>query len=90
MDVPKSIQELQQLQELLGGIDNSKSLAMVNTVMAETLGMSMHNAVTAQQNAQMVNTAATTTTCARILSTFGQAPNLGIPGPMGPTGPPHR
>lgn len=89
------INDLQQLQELLKEADQSKSMTIVNTVMAETLGMSMHNAVTAQHNAQLVNAAATTSTCARILATYGEAaPDLkqgpagptGQPGPVGPTG----
>jgi len=40
--------------------------------MTETLSMSMHNAITTQHNAQLVNTAATTSTCARILSAFAK------------------
>lgn len=59
---------LHELQKLLKGSADSQPMAMLNNVMAETLGMSMHNAVNNQHNAQLVNTAATTTTCARILA----------------------
>ena len=62
------------VQQLLKGSANSQSVAMLNNVMAETIGMSMHNAVTAQHNAQMLNSATTTTTCARILSVMGAQP----------------
>ncbi len=40
---------------------------LLDTVMAETIGMSMHNAVTAQQNSQMMGNAAVAATCARLL-----------------------
>ena len=59
---------LAELQKLLKGSADSQPMAMLNNVMAETLGMSMHNAVNNQHNAQLVNTAATTSTCARILA----------------------
>lgn len=78
---------LTQLKQLLAGDQMTQSMAMVNNVMAETLGMSMHNAITAQHNAQMVNAAATTTTCARILSTIGGKLIPGPPGPQGNAGP---
>lgn len=59
------------VQQLLKGTASSQSMAMLNNVMAETIGMSMHNAVTAQHNAQMLNSATTTSTCAKILSVMG-------------------
>lgn len=86
MDNAQTINNLKQLQDLLTEREQSKPMAIVSTVMAETLGMSMHNAVTAQHNAQLVNAAATTSTCARILSTAGAEPTP-IPGPPGPPGP---
>ncbi len=46
----------------------SQTTAMLDAVMAETIGMLMHNAVTAQHNGQMVGSAAVTATCAKILS----------------------
>jgi len=62
------------LQKLLMGNSGSQSLAILNNVMAETIGISMHNAVTAQHNAQMLNSATTTSTCARILAMAGASP----------------
>lgn len=78
-----------QLQELLSGNDFSQTMSIVNTVMAETVGMSMHNAVTAQHNAQLIGSAATSSTCARILASYAPAKpgKPGPPGPPGPTGP---
>ena len=40
---------------------------LLDAVMAQTLGLAMHNAVTAQQNAQTASTAAVTATCARLV-----------------------
>jgi hypothetical protein len=68
------------IQQLLKGAADSQSLALLNNVMAETIGMSMHNAVTAQHNAQMLGSATTTSTCARILSVMGvKAPPPPVP-----------
>ncbi len=47
------------------------SQGLLDTVMAETIGMMLHNAVTAQHNAQMVSSAAVTAACARILRSGG-------------------
>ncbi len=70
------------------GNSSSQSMAMLDAVMVETLGMTMHNAVTAQHNSQMIGAASTTSTCARMLSVFGTGDVLkGPPGPTGPTGP---
>lgn len=80
-----------ELQNLLKGTAGSQSMAMLNNVMAETLGMSMHNAITTQHNAQLVNTAATTSTCARILSAAPRpapAPAPVVKAPMVPIVPP--
>jgi flagellar motor protein MotB len=41
---------------------------MLDLVMAQTLGLAMQNAVTAQQNAQILNSAIVAATCTRILS----------------------
>ena len=70
METQDPLDQLQKLQELVG-IGQSKSMALLNTVMTETIGMSMHNAVSAQQNAQQINNAATTSACARILAAGG-------------------
>lgn len=42
---------------------------MVETTFAETLGLSMHNAILSQQNSQMIAQASITNACARLLST---------------------
>ncbi|MBT0569620.1 RebB family R body protein [Curvibacter sp. CHRR-16] len=52
----------------------SQAFAMLDTVMVETMGMAMYNAVNRQQNAGMVSTAAVTAACARILNTFAAIP----------------
>lgn len=61
----------------------SGSQGLLDAVMAETVGMLMHNAVTAQHNSQMVSGAATAAACARILRTGGGAPpvvKVSVPG----------
>ncbi len=63
-----------------------QTLSMLNTVMAETLGMGMHNAISAQQNSQMVSAAASTSTCARLLAV--QPRNAPPPPPPAPPAPP--
>lgn len=42
---------------------------LVETTFAETLGLSMHNAVTTQQSSQMTTAASITNACARLLQT---------------------
>ena len=69
---------------VLLGNSPSQSMSMINAVLAETLGMGMYNAISAQQNAQMIGTASTTATCAKILNII---PGTLIPGPSGPVGP---
>lgn len=66
--------------------------ALLDAVMAEAVGMGMHNAVTTQQNSQMVGSAAVTATCARILQAQGliYVPPPGPPQPLIPIVPPPR
>ena len=52
----------------------SQTQAMLGAVMAETLGMGMHNAISAQHSSQMLSSAAITSTCARLLSVPGLPP----------------
>lgn len=52
----------------------SHSVGLLDVTGAETLGMSMYNAVTAQQNAQTSSSASATATCAKILQTMISAP----------------
>lgn len=42
---------------------------LVETTFAETLGLSMHNAITNQQSSQMTTSASVTNACARLLQT---------------------
>ena len=53
---------------LLTGYAAPQGMAMLDVAAAETFGISMQNAVFAQQNAQMTTNASITTTCARMLS----------------------
>jgi hypothetical protein len=66
---------------LLTGQAPSHAFGILDTVMAETLGMSMHNAVLRQQSDSMVNSAATTATCAKML----QSPYIPFPLPATPS-----
>lgn len=68
---------------LLTGQSPSQAFGMLDTVMAETLGMAMHNAVMRQQAGSMVSSAAVTAACAKML----QAP-YPIPVPPPPVPPP--
>jgi|GEM_PF-3323570 len=45
-----------------------QSTGLVDVTFAETLGLSMHNAVNAQLNAQMAASSSVTSACTRILS----------------------
>jgi len=60
---------------LATGQSASQSFGMLDAVMLETLGMAMHNAVHRQQSSSMINSAAVTAACAKILATpIGTAP----------------
>jgi hypothetical protein len=54
---------------LATGQSASQAFGMLDAVMLETLGMAMHNAVHRQQSSGMINGAAVTATCAKILAT---------------------
>jgi len=56
-----------QVNALVLGSAVPKSLAVLDMVSAETVGMSMYNAVTAQHNAQISASASITATCAKML-----------------------
>ncbi|WP_394204180.1 RebB family R body protein [Shewanella waksmanii] len=58
-----------QLNALLTGGAAPQSLSMVDIAGAETMGMSMFNAITAQQNSQTSASAAATASCAKMLKT---------------------
>lgn len=62
---------------LTHGTAPSQAFAMLDTVMVETLGMAMYNAVSRQQGSSMIGSAAVTAACAKMLATpFGPAPVL--------------
>lgn len=56
------------LDTLALGVSPSESFAVLDAVMAQTLGMAMFNAVSAQQNANTIRSAAVTMACADMLS----------------------
>ena len=70
---------------LLTGQSPSQAFGMLDAVMAETLGMAMHNAVGRQQGAGMVSSAAVTAACAKMLQ--AQVPQP-VPTPPSPPPPP--
>jgi hypothetical protein len=57
-----------QLNALLTGGSAAQSMGMLDITGTETLGMSMFNAITAQQNAQTSASAAATASCAKMLN----------------------
>jgi len=50
------------------------SVAMVDTIFADTLSRGMQNAITSQQNAQMASSTSITNACARILQARASTP----------------
>ncbi|MGD1844305.1 MAG: RebB family R body protein [Salibacteraceae bacterium] len=58
--------------QILNHEENSPSMTILDNVLTETIGMALHNAISAQQNAQMSNNAATTATVSRILNAVPQ------------------
>ncbi len=79
------------LDTLALGVSPSESFAVLGAVMAQTLGMAMFNAVSAQQNAGTVRIAAVTMACAEILSLPiaepGKLPAGQVSSPPGPVKP---
>jgi hypothetical protein len=58
-----------QVNMMVNGSSATQALGMTNITGAETMGMSLFNAITAQQNAQTSSSAATTASCAKMLQT---------------------
>lgn len=69
---------------LLSGQAPSQSFGLLDAVMAETLGMAMHNAVSRQQGASVIGSAAVTAACAKMLT----VPFPILPPPLPPAPPP--
>jgi hypothetical protein len=64
---------------LITGQAPSQAFGLLDAVMVETLGMAMHNAVSRQQGASVIGSAAVTAACAKMLT---------VPFPMPPPPPP--
>ncbi|CEE47058.1 Translation initiation factor IF-2 (modular protein) [Xanthomonas citri pv. citri] len=62
----------------------AQALGMLDAVMLETLGMAMHNAVNRQQGAGMINAAAITAACAKMISAPFPVPPPPPPAPPRP------
>jgi hypothetical protein len=63
------------LDTLALGVSPSESFAVLGAVMAQTLGMAMFNAVSAQQNANIIRSAAVTMACTGLMSLPAAAPD---------------
>jgi len=70
------------------GIAPSTAFGMLDTVMTETLGMAMYNAVSRQQGSSMIGSAATTAVCAKMLATPFVTEVVLPPKPVPPPPPP--
>jgi len=79
------VDSVNSVSAMISGQSPAHAFAMLDTVMVETLGMAMYNAVNRQQNAGMVNSAAVTAACARMLNAF---PAAAPPPPPPPPAPP--
>ncbi|MES2947639.1 MAG: RebB family R body protein [Pseudomonadota bacterium] len=79
------VDSVNSITTLISAQSPAHAFAMLDSVMVETLGMAMYNAVNRQQNAGMVNSAAVTAACARMLN--AQAPYTPPPPPPVPTPP---
>jgi Killing trait len=63
------VDSVSDVTTLASGLAPTQAFGMLDTVMTETLGMAMYNAVSRQQGASMIGSAATTAVCAKMLST---------------------
>lgn len=79
------VDSVNSVTTLMSAQSPSHAFAMLDTVMVETLGMAMYNAVNRQQNAGMVSSAAVTSACARMLNAY--PPYTPPPVPPAPTPP---
>lgn len=64
-----------QTNTLLTSIAAPQGCALVDVASAETIGMTMYNAVSAQQNAQLTTNASVTAACARMLAAVPKSPH---------------
>jgi len=63
------VESVADVVTLNSGHAPAQSAAMLDVVMAETIGMSMYNAISRQQSSSMVGSAAVTSACAKMLQT---------------------
>ncbi len=70
-----------QNNTLLTSIAAPQGQALVDLASAETMGMAMYNAISAQQNAQLTTNASVTATCAKML---GVDAGSGLPAGLAP------
>lgn len=64
---------------LATGTAPAQAFGMLDTVMVETLGMAMYNAVNRQQGASMIGSAAVTAACAKMINAHLPSPGLAPP-----------
>ena len=79
---------MNQVLTTLLGQSTAYSFGLIDTVMSDTLGMTMHNAVTAQQNQQIIANAALSAACAQMLkakATVSAPPVNVTSNPVGPS-----
>ncbi|MBI9076661.1 MAG: RebB family R body protein [Desulfatibacillum sp.] len=77
-----------QLNSLMVGKSAPQSMAIMSAVMADTMGMALHNAVSTQHHAQMIGGASTTSTCARMLGVLAPPPVKITTNTLAPKSPP--
>ncbi|MBL9101221.1 MAG: RebB family R body protein [Myxococcales bacterium] len=75
-----------QTSTLVAAQGVSSAMSILDVVLAETLGMAMHNAVFRQQQSQVTNSAAITAACAKMLQ--APFPIKPPPPPPSPSPPP--
>ncbi|WP_367990652.1 RebB family R body protein [Vibrio sp. NTOU-M3] len=68
---PLSNNAIEQFNTLQGF--SPQATGLLETTLADTLGLSMHNAITNQQQSQMTTAASVTNACARLLQTQAQS-----------------
>lgn len=72
----QTVDSVSQISTFLVGNSAPQAMGLLDVAGAESMGMSMHNAVSTQQNSQISSAAAVTAACAKMLSI-----NQAIPAP---------
>ncbi len=86
------VDAVSQVSTYVGGNTAAHAMGLLDVTGAESMGMSMHNAVSNQHNSQISSAAAVTATCAKMLSTSVTPPEPppkanSTPPPFLPLGP---